>query len=293
MSRLGRYDFSVGTALVTGAAGGIGEQLALGLADRGSDLVLLDRDADRLAAVADAVRGRSGDVAVWTHTIDVADRVALLEFAEEVAAEHPDLTLLVNNAGVALGGSFEQMTLEEFDWVMNINFGAPVALTHALLPTLVANPGSHIVNMSSLFGIIAPAGQSAYSSSKFALRGFSEVLRIELAERAVGVTVVHPGGIRTSIASSARIAAGAPEDVGDEIAKVDRLLRYPPEKAAAEILSGVQRRQARVLIAPEAVLGDLAARVAPVRHAGLLEGVTKVVGRVVRRSSGAGSDVGG
>jgi short-subunit dehydrogenase len=157
-----------------------------------------------------------------------------------------------------------------------------VALTHALLPTLMANPGSHIVNMSSLFGIIAPAGQSAYSSSKFALRGFSEVLRTELADRAVGVTVVHPGGIRTSIASSARIAAGAPEDVGDEIAKLDRLLRYPPEKAAAEILAGVQRRQARVLVAPEAVLGDLAARVAPVRHAGLLEGVTKVVGRVVR-----------
>jgi len=282
VSPLERYDFGAGTALVTGAAGGIGEQLALGLAERGSDLVLLDRDADRLAAVSDAIRGRAGEIAVETHTIDVADRVALLALAAQVAAEHPDLTLLVNNAGVALGGLFEHMTLEEFDWVMDINFRAPVALTHALLPTLMANPGSHIVNMSSLFGIIAPAGQSAYSSSKFALRGFSEVLRTELADRAVGVTVVHPGGIRTSIASSARIAAGAPEDVGDEIAKVDRLLRYPPEKAAAEILSGVQRRQARVLVAPESVLGDLAARLAPVRHAGLLEGVTRVVSRVAR-----------
>jgi len=293
VSRLERYDFGAGTALVTGAAGGIGEQLALGLAERGSDLVLLDRDADRLAAVSEAIRGRAGEIAVETHTIDVADRAALLALAGRIAAEHPDLTLLVNNAGVALGGLFEHMTLEEFDWVMDINFRAPVALTHALLPTLMANPGSHIVNMSSLFGIIAPAGQSAYSSSKFALRGFSEVLRTELADRAVGVTVVHPGGIRTAIASSARIAAGAPEDVGHEIAKVDRLLRYPPEKAAAEILSGVQRREARVLVAPESVLGDLAARLAPVRHAGLLEGVTRVVGRVARRSPGGGSDVGG
>jgi short-subunit dehydrogenase len=279
MTRLGRYDFATGTALVTGAAGGIGEQLALGLAARGTDLVLLDRDAPRLEEAT--IRDRHPQVGVETHVIDVADRPALLDLAAQIAEDHPRLNLLVNNAGVALGGNFEHTSLEEFDWVMDINFRAPVALVHCLLPTLMANPGSHIVNMSSLFGIIAPAGQSAYSSSKFALRGFSDVLRTELAEHSVGVTVVHPGGIRTQIATSARIAAGAPTDeVESGIAQVHRLLRYPPERAAAEILSGVHRRRARVLVTPEAVVGDLAARLAPVRHAGLLDGVTRAIARV-------------
>jgi len=276
------YDFRTGTALVTGAAGGIGEQLALGLAQRGSDLVLMDRNAEGLAAVAARIGESHPGVAVQTQVVDLADRPALLAAAEQVAGEHPGLSLLVNNAGVALGGDFEHLSLEEFDWVMDINFRAPVALTHALLPRLLANPGSHIVNMSSLFGLIAPPGQSPYSSSKFALRGFSEALRTELAGRDVGVTVVHPGGVRTQIAASARIAERAPDRITAQVAGVDRLLRYPPEKAAAEILSGVRRRRARVLIAPEAVLGDLAVRVSPVHHATLLEASTRVLGRIGR-----------
>nr|MCU0284695.1 SDR family oxidoreductase [Candidatus Nanopelagicales bacterium] len=233
---LPRFDFTAGTALVTGAAGGIGAQLALGLARRGSDLVLLDIDTDGLAAVREAVSA-AGSVDVSTHVVDVADRAALLELAGELAQTHPDLHLLVNNAGVALGGHFEHLTLEEFDWVMDVNFRAPVALVHALLPTLRATAGAHIVNMSSLFGLITPAGQSAYSSSKFALRGFSEVLRAELGPAGVGVTTVHPGGVRTSIATSARIAAGAPADeVVPMLRQFDKLLRYPPDKAAEEIL---------------------------------------------------------
>jgi short-subunit dehydrogenase len=281
---LPRFDFTAGTALVTGAAGGIGAQLAQGLARRGTDLVLLDVDAEGLASVREAVAGQAPGVDVSTHVVDVADRPALLDLAAAVAATHPDLHLLVNNAGVALGGMFEHLTLEEFDWVMDVNFHAPVALVHALLPTLVANRGSHIVNMSSLFGLITPAGQSAYSSSKFALRGFSEALRVELAPAGVGVTTVHPGGVRTSIATSARIAAAAPEhEIAPMLRQIDRLLRYPPEKAAEEILSGVASRRARVLVAPEAVLGDLAVRVAPTRYAGLLEGATKVVAQVAKR----------
>ena len=282
MGGLGRFDFTTGSALVTGAAGGIGEQLAWGLARRGSSLVLVDRDAEGLARVADAIRD-AGVEPIATHVVDLADRDSVLELAGAVADRHPGLRLLVNNAGVALAGDFEHMSLAEFDWVMDVNFRAPVALVHALLPTLLANRGSHIVNMSSLFGIIAPAGQSAYSSSKFALRGFSEVLRTELAPRGVGVTVVHPGGVRTQIATSARIAEGAPaEEVGTMLRQFDRLLRYPADKAADEILTGVERRRARVLVAPEAVVGDLAVRVAPTRYAGLLEGVTKVASRVAR-----------
>jgi short-subunit dehydrogenase len=280
---LPRFDFTAGTALVTGAAGGIGAQLALGLARRGSDLVLLDIDTDGLAAVREAVSA-AGSVDVSTHVVDVADRAALLELAGELAQTHPDLHLLVNNAGVALGGHFEHLTLEEFDWVMDVNFRAPVALVHALLPTLRATAGAHIVNMSSLFGLITPAGQSAYSSSKFALRGFSEVLRAELGPAGVGVTTVHPGGVRTSIATSARIAAGAPADeVVPMLRQFDKLLRYPPDKAAEEILAGVASRKARVLISPEAVLGDAAVRLAPTRYTGLLEGATKVVAQVAKR----------
>jgi short-subunit dehydrogenase len=280
---LPRFDFTAGTALVTGAAGGIGAQLALGLARRGSDLVLLDIDTDGLAAVREAVSA-AGSVDVSTHVVDVADRAALLELAGELAQTHPDLHLLVNNAGVALGGHFEHLTLEEFDWVMDVNFRAPVALVHALLPTLRATAGAHIVNMSSLFGLITPAGQSAYSSSKFALRGFSEVLRAELGPAGVGVTTVHPGGVRTSIATSARIAAGAPADeVVPMLRQFDKLLRYPPDKAAEEILAGVAARKARVLISPEAVLGDAAVRLAPTRYTGLLEGATKVVAQVAKR----------
>ncbi len=197
MSGLPEFDFTSGTALVTGAASGIGEQLAQGLAARGSALVLLDRDAEGLAEVAAQIGTAHPSLPVQTLVVDLADRAGLGEVARQLATDHPDLTLLVNNAGVALGGRFDQLTLEEFDWVMAVNFGAPVTLTHALLPLLKTHPGSHIVNVSSIFGIIGPAGQSAYSSSKFALRGFSEVLRAELAEDAVGVTVVHPGGIRT------------------------------------------------------------------------------------------------
>jgi short-subunit dehydrogenase len=280
---LPRFDFTAGTALVTGAAGGIGAQLALGLARRGSDLVLIDIDAEGLAGVAAVLAEQAAEVAVSTHVVDLADRDVLLVVAGAVAAEHPDLHLLVNNAGVALGGQFEHLTLEEFDWVMDVNFRAPVALVHALLPTLRANTGAHIVNMSSLFGLITPAGQSAYSASKFALRGFSEVLRTELAPAGVGVTTVHPGGVRTSIATSARIAAGAPDDVVPMLRQFDRLLRYPADRAAEEILAGVERRRARVLISPEAVLGDAAVRLAPTRYAGLLEGATKVVAQVAKR----------
>ena len=199
------YDFTRGTAIVTGAASGIGEQLTYALARRGSALALVDKDAELLERVAKAVRPRDGRP-VTTYVVDLADDAATHALGDTLATAHPDTTLLVNNAGVALGGSFEQVSEEEFDWLLAINFRAVVTLTRALLPVLRANPGSHLVNMSSLFGLYAPAGQVAYATSKFAVRGFTEALRAELAG-AVGVTVVHPGGIWTRIAENGRIAA--------------------------------------------------------------------------------------
>ncbi|MEJ2855638.1 MULTISPECIES: SDR family NAD(P)-dependent oxidoreductase [unclassified Saccharothrix] len=265
------YRFSGGTAVVTGAASGIGEQVALGLAARGSDLVLLDRDADRLESVVEAIGRRHPGVAVNSVVADLSDVSGLPALVSEVLAAHPRITLLVNNAGVALGGTFDQVSAEEFDWVLDVNFRAPVALTRLLLPRLLASPGSHVVNVSSLFGLIAPPGQAAYAASKFALRGFSEALRHELAPRGVGVTTVHPGGIRTRIAESARVGSGVPADqVSQGKEGFAKLLTYPADKAAERILAGVEKRRGRVLIAFSAVAPDLLARLFPTRYMAVL-----------------------
>lgn len=277
------YRFAGRTAVLTGAASGIGEQLAHGLGLRGSDLVLIDRDAERLDAVAAAVRERHPGIAVSTKVVDLADREATAALAQEVLDEHPRIGLLINNAGVALGGRFAQLTLEEFEWVMDVNFRAPVVLTHTLLPALTAEPGGHLVNVSSLYGLIGPAGQSAYSSSKFAIRGFSEVLRHELAPLGTGVTQVHPGGIRTRVAESARVGSGvSAEEVERSRQAFRSLLTYPPEKAAEEILDGVERRRTRVLIAASAKVPDVLARVLPGSYGGVLDRLTAVLAKRAR-----------
>jgi short-subunit dehydrogenase len=280
MTRLGPYLFAGRTAVVTGAASGIGEQVAHGLAARGSGLVLVDRDAPRLDKVAGSLRADHPDLSVETHVADLADRAAVIRTAEEIRARHPVLGLLVNNAGVALGGRFDQVGLDEFEWVMAVNFTAPLLLIHHLLPALTAERGAHLVNVSSLYGLIAPAGQSAYSASKFALRGLSEALRTELLESGVGVTTVHPGGVRTRIAESARIGAGVPAgEVEGQQRVFAALLTYPPAKAAADILAGVERRRGRVLVAASAKIPDLLARLLPVSHMRVISRLTAAASR--------------
>ena len=283
MTRPKPYRFAGRTAVLTGAASGIGEHLAYGLGVRGSDLVLLDRDAERLDAVAATIRRAHPGIAVSTLVVDLADRAATAAAAQQILAEHPRIGLLVNNAGVALGGRFEQLTLDEFEWVMDINFRAPVLLTHTLLPALTAEPGGHLVNVSSLYGLIGPAGQSAYSSSKFAIRGFSEVLRHELAVHGTGVTQVHPGGIRTRVAESARVGSGVSAEEVERTQKAFRgLLTYPPEKAAAEILDGVERRRPRVLIAVSAKVPDVLARLLPGSYGRILDVLTAAMAKRAR-----------
>ena len=266
-----RYVFAGGTAIVTGAASGIGEALAHGLAARGSHLVLLDRDADRLAEVAMAIRARHPPVEVDTVVVDLADQRATARAGRQLAASHPQTTLLINNAGVAMGGRFDQLTLEEFEWVIDINFRAVVTLTHLLLPVLRSHPGSHLANLSSIYGIVAPPGQTAYCASKFAVRGFTEALRSELAVDNVGVTCVLPGGIATRIATTARTASGVSEsDSAKGRARANRIMTIPPSTAAAVILRGVELRRPRVLIGWTARVPDLLARVAPTAHGTLL-----------------------
>jgi short-subunit dehydrogenase len=270
-----KFVFTDGTAVVTGAASGIGEALARALARRGMHLVLLDRDADRLAGVATAIRGRHPALDVTTHVVDLADGDATARVADAVLRAHPRIRLLVNNAGVALGGRFDQVTLDEFTWVIDINFSAVVRLTHVLLPALKAEPGAHLVNLSSIFGIIAPAGQAAYSASKFAVRGFTEVLRHELADDGVGVTCVHPGGIRTRIGESARVGSGVSREEfeagRDEFAK---FLTMDPAKAADAIVTGIERRRGRVLIGWSAKIPDVVARLLPTVYGKILAAAT-------------------
>jgi len=275
MSRLAPYRFAGRTAVLTGAAGGIGEHLAYRLAGRGSHLVLVDVDEARLKPVADRIRLSHPGLTVETIVADLADRSAVDGLADQVRAAHQRLGLLVNNAGIALGGRFDQVTVDEFEAVMNVNFRAPMLLTHALLPALKAEPGSHLVNVSSLFGLIAPAGQSAYSASKFALRGLSQVLTSELADDGIGVTTVHPGGIRTRIAENARVGSGVPEgDVKRNRELFARLLTFPADRAAAQIADAVARRKARLLIAASAKAPDVLARLLPVAHAGIVRRAT-------------------
>lgn len=273
-----RFVFEGGTAVVTGAASGIGEALARALAARGSNLVLLDRDGGRLHDVAMAIA--SGERApkatsVSTHVLDLADADATARVAEDILRQHPRIRLLVNNAGVALSGRFDQVTLEEFNWVVDVNFRAVVQLTHMLLPALKAEPGSHVANMSSLFGLIAPAGQAAYAASKFAVRGFTEVLRHELAQDGVGVTSIHPGGVRTRIAESARVGSGLSRAEHErDTREFSKLLRIDPADAADVILSGIERRHSRVLIGWSTKALDVVARLLPASYGRVLDALT-------------------
>ncbi len=279
-----RYVVDGGTAVLTGAAGGIGRATAHELAARGSNLVLLDRDADALAEVAADLRVRRPDRAITTYDVDLADAEAALEAATAIGATHPNIHLLVNNAGVALGGRLSQISLDDIDWLMSINFRAVVVMTHTLLPRLTATRGAHVCNVSSLFGIIGPAGQTAYSASKFAVRGFGDALRQELAEHEVGVTTVHPGGIRTQIANSARVGDGVDRDEYDAHKAVwDRMLSLDPAIAGRKIVDGIERRKPRVLIGRETYALDALTRIAPGHYGRVLAVGERLMTRGVRR----------
>jgi short-subunit dehydrogenase len=275
-----RYRFADGTAVVTGAASGIGAALAGGLAARGSHLVLLDRDGAGLAAVAEAVGAAAPGVRIATYVVDLADADAAARIGETLAAGHLDITLLVNNAGTALAGRFDQVSAAQFDTVLAVNLHAVITLTRALLPVLTAHPGAHLVTLSSVFGILAPAGQTAYATSKFAVRGFTEALAGELLPRGVGVTCVHPGGVRTNIARNAVVGEGVPPAEAARLAEFGKLLTLDPAIAAETILRAVHRRRLRVLVGRDAVILDALARLLPVTHRRLLAAATR---RATRR----------
>jgi NAD(P)-dependent dehydrogenase (short-subunit alcohol dehydrogenase family) len=252
-------NFNGRVAVITGAGSGIGRALALELAGRGARLALSDVNA---VAVADAAAScEKLGVQAKGYVLDVADRDAVHAHAEQVVADFDKVNLVVNNAGVAVMATVEEMTYEDFDWIMGINFWGVIHGTKAFLPHLIASGEGHLVNVSSVFGLVGVPTQSAYNATKFAVRGFTEALRQEMLieKRPVGVSCVHPGGIRTNIARDARSAGDIPaEKKASDFAKV---ARTSPEDAARTILRGVQRNRARILIGADAHVIDAAPRV--------------------------------
>ena len=256
-------------AVVTGAASGIGRAIAVSLAARRCHVALADIDEAGLAQTGGILEGRGVNVSL--HPLDVADPSAVAVLPVEVAQRHAKVDLLFNNAGVAVGGSFDEVSEADFQWLFNINFWGVVHMTRAFLPLLRQSDEARIVTISSLFGLISPPGQTAYSASKFAVRGFSNALRYELEGSTVALTVVHPGGVATSIAKNARKPRDMPAAHIDQgLARIERLLRMPPERAAEIIVRGVAKDRARILVGIDAKVGSLIERLMPVAYWRLL-----------------------
>jgi short-subunit dehydrogenase len=211
-------------------------------------------------------------IRITTSVFDVSDREAVTKFATDVLADHGRVTHLINNAGVGLIGEFQHITIEDFEWLMGINFWGAVYLTKAFLPTLLQQDAAHVVNVSSVFGLIAPAEQTAYCASKFALRGFTESLRAELRETNVSVSSVHPGGIKTNIVRNSKIGAGTPQEWKQQGVKFfDKVAKTSPEEAAEVIVHGIKNKNPRILIGKDAVGISIFSRLFPRRYLSVIE----------------------
>ncbi len=255
-------------AAITGAGSGIGRALALELARRGANLALADVDDAGLAQTVAECEGLGyeGDrVKITSQHLDVADRDAIYDWAETVVCDHGQVNLLFNNAGVALVADVVSMSDEDLHWLVDINLWGVVNGCRAFLPHLEASGEGHIVNVSSVFGLVSIPSQSAYNIAKFGVRGFSDALRMELdiARSHVSVTTVHPGGVKTNIARRARQDPSTPsvarkgQDLGDAF---DRIARTTPDGAAAQILRGVELNRRRVTVGADGRLIDLISR---------------------------------
>lgn len=253
--------FTDRVAVVTGAGSGIGRAVAEALAARGCHLALADVDAEGLSQTAAAVTAQGRRAT--THRVDVSELAAMEAFAAEVEREHGRVDVLVNNAGVTVASSFLEQDLDDFAWVVGVNLWGVVYGSKLFLPLLLRQDEAYVVNLSSMFGLVGVPHQTSYCATKFAVRGFSESLAVELANTPVRVLSVHPGGIRTNIARSARYR-------GEATATRDATVRFfdkvatSPESAAARIIAAMERNAERLLITPEAHATDVVKRLFPV-----------------------------
>jgi NADP-dependent 3-hydroxy acid dehydrogenase YdfG len=250
-------EFRAKVCVITGAGSGIGRALALDLASRGGRLAISDIDLEAVRQTASqcAIHGAE----VETFELDVSSREAVFAHADAVRERFGAVNLVINNAGVAVSKDVLDMPIEDIEWLMGINFWGVVYGTKAFLPLLIESGDGHLVNLSSVFGMIAVPSQSAYNAAKFAVRGFTEALREEMlvSGAPVKVSCVHPGGVKTNIARSARTDR---EDHDELAASFERIAFLTPERAAAIILSGVRRGSPRILVGRDARALDLMQR---------------------------------
>jgi short-subunit dehydrogenase len=258
-------NFKNKVAAITGAASGMGRTLAVELAKRGCHLSLSDVNEAGLAETADLARKLG--VKVTTQKLDVSNREAVFAWADQTAMDHGQVNLIFNNAGVALTVNLDMVQQRDFDWIMGINFWGVVYGTQAFLPHLKKSRDGHVINTSSLFGLMAVPSQGTYNASKFAVRGYTEALRMELemAGEGVSATCVHPGGIATNIAKAGKIDPGMERISGVSIEKqrklADKLINVTTaESAALQILKAVENNERRVLVGPDAKMLDKVVR---------------------------------
>ena len=275
-------NFEGKVAAITGASSGMGRELAYLLVRAGAEVALSDVNDDGLAETA-ARCEQLGARKVTQTRLDVADREAVHAWADRVVADHGRAHMIFNNAGVALASTLEGVGYPDFEWIMNINFWGVVHGTKAFLPHLRAAGEGHIVNTSSVFGLISVPGNGTYNATKFAVRGFTEALRqeLELCGAPIGVTCVHPGGIKTNIARAARLDASIREIIGGGpgseqrgVKNFEKMFITDAKSAAQTILDGVQANKARVLIGPDARVIDVMQRVLPARYQHLVKAMT-------------------
>lgn len=257
----GIRDLAGRVAVVTGAASGIGRALTRALWSTGCHVALVDIDADGLAHLTDEL-GRTGrPQRASQHVVNVADREAMRQLPADVLAAHGAVHVLVNNAGISHEAAFPQTSLDDWERLLGVNLWGLIHGCHFFLPHLAKADRAHIVNLSSMLGIVAMAGQTGYGTTKFAVRGLSEALAEELRETTISLTLVHPGAIATDIMRRSS---------GDDPELLQRLTRWyerhamPPERAAARIVRAIERGTPRLLIGPETFLGDLLRRLLPV-----------------------------
>lgn len=247
-------------AVVTGAASGIGKALAIKLAENGCHLALADKDIEGLETLQQQIQALG--VECFVSNVDVSDNQAFVTFAQQTNDKFKRVDMLFNNAGVSLIDSVENQTLEDFHWLMNINFWGVVHGTNAFLPYLKASPSAHIVNVSSLFGLLSLPLQSAYNASKYAVRGFTEALKMEMAGSNLAVHCVHPGGIKTNITNNAKVSTNTiPKS--QLIVDFNKQAKTTAEEAADIILAGIENKQRRILVGADAILLDGVAREFP------------------------------
>ena len=258
-------------AVITGAASGIGRALAVRFAGDGvAGVAISDINKEGLDETAEMI-AKLG-VPVSAHVVDVSKLDQMRGFADEIVARHGRVTHLINNAGVGLVGTFDQLSIEDFEWLMGVNFWGVVYGCKVFLPILLKEEKAHLVNVSSVFGLIAPPEQTAYCASKFAVRGFTESLRHELAETNVSVACVHPGGIKTNIIRNARVGEDASEEwktQGTEL--FEKITRTTAEEAADVIIKGIKSGNPRILIGQDAKDISKISRLFPKKYLKILE----------------------